>query len=293
MANRIVTLPSGRTVGLSTAGDPVARRIVLFCHPTPGAGQFDPDPAVTDRWGVHLMALDRPGYGATPADADDEAPTIEHRADDLAQFLTSSEEAAGQVGDSELGPVGVAGWGTGGLVALSLAARHPVLVNRVAVVNTVAPHRVAFDPAAVTSAPYGLDTLSIRRDDPRSRKLGLDGRLDRMLAEASLQSDAGVNADRRMLADPGWAGELGRIQADVRLIYGDADSTADIVDGRWYRRRIRRSRVVRVPGEGALTIVSRWARILDHVAPQHGGLSATARFGAGYRSERGSLTPPS
>jgi pimeloyl-ACP methyl ester carboxylesterase len=293
MANRIVTLPSGRTVGLSTAGDPAAQRVVLFCHPTPGAGQFDPDPTITDRWGVHLMALDRPGYGATPADAGDVTPTIEHRADDLAEFLTSSEESAGQVGDSERGPVGLVGWGTGGMVALSLAARHPGLVNRVAVVNTVAPHRVAFDPVTVTAAPYGLDSLSVRRDDPVFGKLGLDGRVERMLAEAGLQGDAGVSADRRMLADPGWAGELGRIQAEVRLIYGDADSTADIVDGRWYRRRIRRSRVVRVPGEGALTIASRWARILGHVAPQHGGLSAMARFGAGYRGVRGSQRPPS
>ncbi|WKK72245.1 hypothetical protein Q0F99_04400 [Rathayibacter oskolensis] len=47
MANHRFELRSGRGIGVSAAGDPIADRLVVFCHPTPGAGGFDPDPLVT------------------------------------------------------------------------------------------------------------------------------------------------------------------------------------------------------------------------------------------------------
>ncbi|NQX37180.1 alpha/beta fold hydrolase [Herbiconiux sp. VKM Ac-2851] len=262
---------------MSAAGDPLARRLVLLCHPTPGAGQFDPDPVVTSRWGAHLLMLDRPGYGSTPPHSDDEPHTIQHRADDLAEFLQQSEKTARSAGGTTFGPVGVVGWGTGGMVALSLAARYPDLVDRVATVNTAAPNGFTFVPGTEALPPYSWSSLFISDDDPALAMRGLGNRLDRMLSEAGLQGSAGLDSDREMLADHHWARELGRITADVRLIYGDDETNALIDDGHWYRRRIRRSRTVRVPGQGALTIAAHWARILDHVAPQHGGLTEHTR----------------
>jgi len=281
VADTLTTLPSGAVLGFSAAGDPIAERLVLLCLPTPGGGMFDPDPLVTGTWGVHLVALDRPGYGATPQPVPDGPPAagtgIEARADDLAAYLVAARRTARQSGASPFGPVGVVGWGTGGMVALSLAARHPELVDRVATVQTAAPHGFAFDPQQVGSAPFAPASLGIADDDPALSRPGLRNRLDRMLEQAGAQGDEGLRADRQALHDTGWARELGRIRAEVRLVYADDVIAVDRYDGAWYRKRIPTARVVRVSAGGPLVIATQWARILAHVAPDHGGLPERTR----------------
>jgi len=277
MAHHMITLPSGAPVGFSAAGDPLSQRLVIFCLPTPGAGMFDPDPLVTNTWGVHLVSLERPGYGSTPVGTG--GHLIQDRADDLAAFLAASRDAARSSGATVFGPAGIVGWGTGGMVALSLAARHPELVDRVAVFQTAAPQGFTFDPSLQALPPFAMPALGIPADDPLLERPGLRNRLERMLETAAEQGDAGTSQDRLALADRSWARELGAVQADVRLIYADDMSYVDRNDGAWYRRRIPSARVVRVSSGGALALVTEWDRILAHVAPDHGGLSEATREG--------------
>ncbi|MCS5722867.1 alpha/beta fold hydrolase [Herbiconiux sp. CPCC 203407] len=299
MAHHLTTLRSGDVMGLSAAGDPLSERLVLLCLPTPGGGMFDPDPTVTSRWGVHLVALDRPGYGATPApDApgpDALSPgdpskvkavpgtraTIQRRADDLAAYLSAAHDDAEQTQAAAYGTAGVVGWGTGGMVALSLAARHPQLVDRVAVFQTPAPRAAGSDDEAAPAPapPFGLDLLGISPGDRLLERPGLRNRLQRMLDEAATQGGAGAELDHEALADTSWAEELGAIRADVILIYADDATGAGVDDGHWYRDRIPSSSVVRVSSGGALALVTQWSRILQHVAPDHGGLPEVAREG--------------
>jgi pimeloyl-ACP methyl ester carboxylesterase len=238
----------------------------LLFHPTPGAGPFDPNPTITARSGVHLLAIDRPGYGASPAPS--EPRTVQHEADDVAEFVRQSDDIARSSGARAFGTVGVVGWGTGGMIALSLAARHPDLVDRVAVVNTPTPRAGKSAIGAKMLPPFTRSSLFITDDPALATRRGLGNRVDRMLVEAALQGSAGVDADRTMLTDRSWAQQLERITAEVRLIYGDDDRATSIIDGHWYRRHISGSRSVRVPGQGPLTIAACWSRILDHVAPQ-------------------------
>lgn len=87
-------------------------------------------------------------------------------------------------------------------------------------------------------------------------RLGLRNRLDRMLDEASSQSDAG----------------LGHITATTKLIYGDRAQSSSDADGHWFRDRIPDSTSVKVQNGGALSIVTQWERILEHVASRDGDL---------------------
>jgi pimeloyl-ACP methyl ester carboxylesterase len=270
VANHIFTLASGRTVGVSAAGDPASNRLVAFCHPTPGAGGFDPDPHVTERSGVHLVMLDRPGYGASEPLLPHEPATVGRQADDLAEYLRASLSAARNQAGVDFGSVGVVGWGTGGMVALSLAARHPELVDRVAAVSTAAPVGLAFDPDTQERLPFTLASLGVDSDDPVLRRSGLSNRLLRTLDDAAQQGLAGAQADFTAIRDHGWTRQLRRIRATSILVYGDDDPSAFVEDGRWYRRRMPRSRtrVVRVAGAGRLTLVSEWRRILAQVTPR-------------------------
>ncbi|ROQ37319.1 pimeloyl-ACP methyl ester carboxylesterase [Frondihabitans sp. PhB188] len=287
-------------MGTSAAGDPIARRLVLLCHPTPGAGGFDPDPRITGPWGVHLLTLDRPGYGVSEPVTDPADASIARWADDLDEYVSSAEQMAEETQRVDFGAVGLVGWGSGGATALAFAARHPDRVDRVTIVGTAAPKRrspvdksaeiaefarvktnasVAEVAAGLEQTPFAtFAALGIADDDPTMARLpeldamGLRSRLGRMLDESAVQGATGYATDLLSLADGSWADDLGSITASVQLVYGDSDPAADVSDGHWFADRIPDATVVSVQGAGRLAIVDEWARILKHVAPQHGAI---------------------
>lgn len=270
MANHLFEVPGGRKIGISAAGDPLALRLVVLCHPTPGAGGFDPDPLVTSRWGVHLLSIDRPGYGASEPLAKSEDSSYEARADDIAAFIAYSESVAQSVSGTDFGRIGVVGWQSGGLTALALAARHPRLVDRLAIIDTPSP---ANESPVKFSVPFSPDDLGITEDDPVLERPGLRNRLSRMLDEASLEGDVGLGADLDAFKNGMNGAQLSSITATTKLIYGDGGQASLDNDGHWFHNHIPHAASVSVRGGGTLSIATQWERILEHVAPQHGGLS--------------------
>lgn len=283
MAHLQFTLHSGRRVGLSTAGSPVASRLVVFCGPTPSAGEFDPEPRITDDSDVRVITLDRPGYGAS--DPLSGTPTIEQFADDVAEYLSRSEGEARQLDGTRYGRVGVVGWSFGGAVALTLAARHPQLIGRVATIGMPLPARlqhgdlgsgvIELRPLEYSTVvkdiseylpdepPEPLSALGVSDDDPALRRPGMRERLSRMVTDSYVRGPRGIATDRVAARDTAWSGELRKVRAETLLIYGENDPVASRADGAWYRRHVRGSRLVTVAGAGRLAIVSSWKRILD------------------------------
>ncbi|MEV8268544.1 alpha/beta fold hydrolase [Microbacterium sp. NPDC076911] len=281
MTARQITLRDGRALGLSDLGDPIARRLVLLCHPSPGASEFDPDPLVTTQWGVRVIAPERPGYGASDPWRRDADASFWRHADDVASYLRGVERQAMMLEGVEYGAVGVVGWGAGGLVALALAAQHPELVDQAVVIDTPAPEHFPDEVAA--DAPFTPSMLGISEREPGW--LAASDRVERMLKLAARQGDAGVRGDQLAFADRDWLKRLDRVRAETLLVYGEdhPEVSADI-DGRWYRSRLLNARTVRAEGAG-LAIATHWRKILAHVAPQHGDVPRSIR-GSNRRKAR-------
>jgi pimeloyl-ACP methyl ester carboxylesterase len=291
----------GRSLGLTAFGDPAVERVVVLCHPAPGASGFDPDPAVTSSWGVHVVSVDRPGYGSSTPLPDFQRPVIGRWADDLAEYLELIHEQARETGRAPLHKLGAVGWGAGGHVALALAARHPGLIDRVAVVATPAPDSeirwVPPELSALTAelsstplpdakrrlraalearvAPGGPDRRLLARgdaDDALLERAGLQGRLERMVHHAYDQGTVGWADDVLASADEDWGFDLDAVRAPTLLVYGAKDPIVPSAHGRWYRRRLRNAQthLTVVPRAGHLVIAPAWRRILEHVDPQRG-----------------------
>jgi pimeloyl-ACP methyl ester carboxylesterase len=289
-----LVLESGRRVAVHrtttrAAWFPAEERVVVFCHSDPGAGIFDPDPAVTRAWNVRLLSVDRPGYGGSQPVADGARSTVASAADDLAVVLDS-------LGVER---VGVVGWSAGGRVALALAARRPDLVDRVVVLATPAPDaevqwiapelRDELEPLRTLTPGQALAELGKRLhmlvpEDPDSpealRLLGADAaddealrvdgvraRLGEMLRAAFAQGARGLAADIAGHCLQPWGFEPEEVRAQTLLLYGSRDLTAGPRHGRWWHSRLPDAELEVVPEAGHLLVVPTWSWVLSHVAP--------------------------
>lgn len=275
MTDRQFTLASGRKMGMTAVGEALSVRVVVMCHPMPGAGDFDPNPIVSRNHGVRLLAFDRPGYGGSEPLREGESTQVQSRADDIAEFLTSQQMESQTIGAPNFG---VVGWGFGGAVALSLAARHPKLIRRAAIVGF--SRRVVWHaqdepipsilglPPEPGPATFPRSALGIDHDDPGLAFPGVGDRLDHMLAEAALQGTVGIETDQTAAKDLSWSDELGSVSAETAFLYGSAGRLTNSVSGQWLRSRTPHSRLIRVPDARGLAIVSVWRQILEHVSPE-------------------------
>jgi len=303
MAERTYTLRSGRVVGMTGFGDPDAERIVIFCHSAPGSSVFDPDPDASAERNAHIVAIERPGYGSSDPWPAGSWPSIAQAADDIAEYIRSIVLAESVIGVSRPRTIGVAGWSAGGRIALAVAARHPRLVDRVAIIGTPAPNEEVpwidpqlqalsdqlgamapdeamaslsamlqpqADAVAGASEPdeVPLDLLGIGLVDQQALdRPGVRDRLGRMLKEAFRQGTGGVAGDILSYTARPWGFELSDVAAKTLVIAGQADPLAGHAHAAWYQKALPDARMEMVPGVGHLAVVPTWGRMLSHLAP--------------------------
>lgn len=297
MADQLFTLEDGRRLGVNTHGNPVADRIVILCHPAPGSGMFDPDPTVSQQSDAHIVALDRPGYGSSDPLPSGVWPSVARAADDIAQFLRARSEIGMSLGEGADKGISVVGWSAGGRVALALAARHPQLISRVAVIGTPAPNDAvewipkplaeqsealsqlpaeeafetltdAFAHEAAArgfqpSDPPPLSVLGVRDvDDAVLDRPGVRDRLEIMLRDAVRQGSIGQVTDLLAYTAHPWGFDLADVKAQTLLVYGSKDAISP-AHGDWYASQLANVTRDDVDGVGHLAIVPAWQRVLD------------------------------
>jgi pimeloyl-ACP methyl ester carboxylesterase len=250
MAHHLTRLHDGRNIGVTGLGDPMAKRLVIMCHPSPGAGAFDPDPPATSTAGIRMITLDRPGYGASDP-AVDVADPLAAWLDDLDEYLQSVENIAQSIAGTVFGQVGVIGWGLGAVYATGLAARHPDLVNRLALI----------EPTGATPARLQAAESGKRIDARLESTAALDSYLgapDRMgvMLESAAAGDSGAEFDARVIRQPDWPDALKKVRARTVIMSSD-DS-----DGEWYRHLIEGARSFGTWDDPATTIVAAWKNVL-------------------------------
>jgi pimeloyl-ACP methyl ester carboxylesterase len=296
-SGRRVAVHLTRTRALWPAAE--EERLVVFCHSAPGAGTFDPDPAVTRAKDVTLLSIDRPGYGSSSPVSAGRWATVASAADDIATVLDALHVER----------VGVAGWSAGGRVALALAARRPDLVDRVVVVATPAPdgevpwidsdERVALErlrnlapeeahaqlvsrlSSVVPADPFSDDALWLLAAEGTSDKADLRSprvrnRLGEMLRAAFAQGATGLAADIAGYCLQPWGFEPKNVEAKTLLLYGSRDPMAGPSHGRWWNERLPDARLELAPDAGHLALIPMWPRALAHLTPKRERLGAVA-----------------
>lgn len=287
MRTERIRLSSGRSVAVHRVAEG-NRDTVVLCHSAPGAGPFDPDPAQTARRGLTLLTVDRPGYGGSDRLDDDAWATVGQAADDLAEVL----RRAG------IERANAAGWSAGGRVALAIAARHPDLVERVAVIATPAPNEAVrwlpTEQAAALEALRGkpavevhaalarqlaglvpppghaadaLTQLTSPADAHTLEDEATRSRLSQMLEHAYAQGMAGIATDLAGYSLQPWGFEPADVSAKTLLVYGAKDPIAGSSHGRWWQRHLPDARLEMTPDAGHLLVVERWGRVLSFLAP--------------------------
>lgn len=265
-----VTLGDGRTVEYADLGDP-AGRPVLFFHGTPAtAGQAALVADGAREHHVRVVAVTRPGYGATT-----------NTPPGLTSAAADALELADRLGVNADVVLGISG---GGPFALALAALAPGRVSEVVVLGGPGSHAEVTpeildedDHAALELVAAGdLQAALARLTPPVERSLGpLQGLSAdefhtafagfsppgpnwfdenpsaRPLFEADFQRgittfDGFIRDNLSWLST--WDFDLAAVTAPVRLVHGEEDVMVPPAHGDWLHARLPHSRRTVVPG---------------------------------------------
>ncbi len=185
------------------------------------------------------MAVDLPGYGESPPPPD--RITIPLYADLLAEFIA-------QVSD---GPVVLVGHSMGGMTSITLSQRHPVLVERMVLLNPTITGKLSNYINFVVTPIFLLERLGVLRMIINAGERALVGVTDRIMRPASFAERSGITeADyERIRSDtrrPGQAqtrgqsffamrdndltNELHKVETPALVIWGAEDNTVPLSD---------------------------------------------------------------
>ncbi len=200
-----------------------------------------------------------------------------------------AEDTAGLLTALELSPAHVVGASMGGMIAQTLAARHPEHVRSLVSIMSTTGSRFRGQPAAamyrplLSPAPAGREEF-LAHIERLFTLIGSPGRADledlRELGALSYDRDRDPSATPRQLAAILASGnrtrELRGITAPTLVIHGTADRLVRPSGGEATARAIPGSRLVRIDGMGHDLPRAFWKQIADDIAEHAHAADRTA-----------------
>lgn len=286
MTTQLIGLCDGRRLAVrcyGAAGGPV----VFYFHGHPGSrldwAMIDPDQRAAAH-GVRVIALDRPGYGAsTPAPG---RQLLDWPGDVLA--------AADHLGVEQFSVLGYSGGGP-----FALACAHRISGDRLTATTVVAGMGPADSPGQARSLGWWL--YSGARPSIRSTTIPASAWASRRTPDRAAIALAGLalpRADRRALRDPRvaagllatwreafahgsagaqhdvaiytqpWGFELAEVAAPVTLWHGTADRNVPVSVGRHVAGLLPDARLHELPGHGHVSVFTDLPAIVESLRQQ-------------------------
>jgi pimeloyl-ACP methyl ester carboxylesterase len=255
--------------------------------------------------GFHVVRFDNRDIGRS-THLSGRPPTIAQllrrsRAAAVYTLADMAEDAAGLLRELQLAPAHVIGASMGGMIAQTLAARHPEQVRSLVSIMSNTGHRFSGQPsprvytALLRRAPREREAF-VRHMEGVFAAIGSRGALRdlddvRVLAAGSYDRDHDPNGPGRQLAAIIASGdrtrELRGISAPTLVIHGTADPLVAPSGGRATARAIPGAKLMKVPGMGHDLPRALWPELLDAIAEHaHRADAERAREGELGHAER-------
>jgi pimeloyl-ACP methyl ester carboxylesterase len=286
--DRLIQLADGRNLAFTEWGD-LDGPTVAFFHGTPHSRLWCPDIRATEGAGVHLIVVDRPGYGRS--DAPDAEFTLRDWTNDMVQLAdTLRVDRFGVIGWSGgatyaaacaavipdrltgAGEVGGAGWPVdeqpGALGDLSEAGRR---VYELARTDRRAALRLAGQLAAEWIEPLQEDPASImdESDPPQDLRHFDDPAWAANFYDAlreSIRPGPGCYAWDEVAGFSPWGFELESISMPFHVWHGAHDPHEQMSSVNYWAARISGARVRIFDDSGHFAVVDHWGEMLSAVA---------------------------
>ena len=274
-------LPDGRNLGYAEYGK-LTGSPVFFFHGTPGSKAFHPLLDVTERLGVRLICVERPGYGESTFQPN-------RRLLDWGKDIASLADAL------QLDRFAVSGHSGGGPHTLACAYTLPDRVTAAAILSGAGP----VDTPNATEGMIWLNwfgftfgrympwwfgrsltgylfreqaanpSKAIDKDEAIRLKVDNDILNIPSIRENCIQSDVGAYAqgtqglawDVRLLTRP-WGFKLEDIKVPVYLWHGTADNYTSMKMVRYMAEKIHNCKVTICEGEGHMLLIPHWEEVL-------------------------------
>jgi pimeloyl-ACP methyl ester carboxylesterase len=272
---RTISLSDGRTLGFEDVGAADGQPVIYFHGFGSSRVIRHPDDSIAERLGVRLIAVDRPGIGASSR--------LPGR-----RMLDWPSDVAALADALDIERFDVLGWSGGGPYALACAWALPQRVRTAGVISGPAPlagvgpidYLIRSHRAAARAA--GLATWRWARQQQRDPERHLDAAVAKMIeADRVVVGDPHVRAmmlantdemyrqgnrgvyDEALIISRAWGFALEEIQVPVVLWHGDDDPTVPVGMGRFLAAQVPTCRPRFYVGEGHQLFVERWEEILS------------------------------
>jgi pimeloyl-ACP methyl ester carboxylesterase len=279
--NNTIQLPNGRTLAYAEYGKPRGKPVFFF-HGIPGSRYFRPPDEITEKMGVRLICVDRPGYGRSDFQP---GRRILDWPDDITQLADALD----------IKNFTVAGHSGGGPYVAACAYK---LTNRITTAAILCGIRPLDTPEAVQGI-WGMNRIGFQvgrwmpwllwraaiwlffhkgHDDPETvmeRDAKYRPPADEVLfsqpeirtvcyqstREGFRQGTRGHAWEARLVCRP-WGFRLEDIHVPVYLWHGEDDNMTPITMGRYVAGKIPNCRATFCKGEAHLLIFPHWEEIL-------------------------------